>query len=87
MNDFSAQLDAEMTVVFLGHVDHGKSTVIGRLLFDTQQVPQDRVDFARTRSSEQGRSLEFAYLLDGLEEEQQQGITIDFTQIRFFPVL
>jgi len=73
----------EMTVVFLGHVDHGKSTMIGRLLYDAQQVPSDRIEFARTRSAEQGRSLEFAYLLDGLEEEQAQGITIDFTQTRF----
>ncbi|WP_165866096.1 adenylyl-sulfate kinase [Lucifera butyrica] len=72
-----------MTVVFLGHVDHGKSTLIGRLLYDTGQVPADRVDFARARSAEQGRNLEFAYLLDGLEEEQEQGITIDFTQTGF----
>lgn len=72
----------EMTVVVLGHVDHGKSTLVGRLLYDTGQVQADRVDFACRRSAEQGRSLEFAFLLDGLAEEQEQGITIDFTQTR-----
>lgn len=72
----------EMTVVILGHVDHGKSTLVGRLLYDLNQVPSDRVDFARRRSTEQGRNLEFAFLLDGLEEEQTQGITIDFTQTK-----
>lgn len=77
------QTTPEMTVVFLGHVDHGKSTLIGRLLYDTEQVTSDRIDFARVRSEEQGRILEYAFLLDGLEEEQAQGITIDFTQIRF----
>lgn len=72
----------EMTVVVLGHVDHGKSTLIGRLLYDTGQVQADRVNFACQRSAEQGRSLEYAFLLDGLAEEQEQGITIDFTQTR-----
>ena len=71
------------TVVFLGHVDHGKSTLVGRLLYDTGKVPADRVEFVRKRSSEQGRDFEFAYLLDGLAEEQDQGITIDFTQVQF----
>lgn len=73
----------EMTVVVLGHVDHGKSTLVGRLLYDTGQVQSDRIEFARRRSAEQGRELEFAFLLDGLAEEQEQGITIDFTQIQF----
>ena len=71
------------TIVFLGHVDHGKSTLVGRLLFDTGKVPADRVAFVRRRSTEQGRGFEFAYLLDGLAEEQEQGITIDFTQVQF----
>lgn len=73
---------SEMTIVVLGHVDHGKSTLVGRLLYDTGQVQADRVDFARRRSQEQGRDLEFAFLLDGLAEEQEQGITIEFTQTR-----
>ena len=71
------------TIVFLGHVDHGKSTLVGRLLFDIGKVPEDRVEFVRRRSTEQGRGFEFAYLLDGLAEEQDQGITIDFTQVQF----
>jgi bifunctional enzyme CysN/CysC len=83
MDTNGTKMIPEMTVVFLGHVDHGKSTLIGRLLYDTRQVPSDRIEFARARSEEQGRGLEFAFLLDGLEEEQAQGITIDFTQTRF----
>ena len=78
-----AGLAEELTIVFLGHVDHGKSTLIGRLLYDTQQITTDKIEFAAARSQEQGRGLEFAYLLDGLEEEQEQGITIDFTQTGF----
>ncbi len=69
------------TVAVLGHVDHGKSTLVGRLLFETGQVPADRVEFARRRSRERGRELEFAFLLDGLAEEQEEGITIDFTLV------
>ncbi|HWR41095.1 MAG TPA: adenylyl-sulfate kinase [Patescibacteria group bacterium] len=76
-------MQQEMTVVIVGHVDHGKSTLVGRLLYDSGQVNADKVDFARQRSAAQGRDLEFAFLLDGLEEEQVQGITIDFTQTRF----
>ncbi len=76
-------MTAETTLVVLGHVDHGKSTLVGRLLHDTGQVAPDRLEFARKRSREQGRDLEFAFLLDGLSEEQEQGVTIDFTLVRF----
>ncbi len=76
-------LPAETTLVVLGHVDHGKSTLVGRLLLDTGQIAADRLEFARKRSGEQGRELELAFLLDGLAEEQEQGVTIDFTLVRF----
>ncbi|MGE0528784.1 MAG: adenylyl-sulfate kinase, partial [Bdellovibrionales bacterium] len=62
-------------------VDHGKSTVIGRLLTDTGQVREDRVHKVRQLCDCSGRRFEFAFLLDALEEEQQQGVTIDVTEV------
>ncbi len=73
----------EIKIVFVGHVDHGKSTVIGRLLFDTKSLPEGVVKKVRRIANETGKPFEYAYLLDAFEEEQQQGITIDTTQIQF----
>ena len=69
--------------VIVGHVDHGKSTLIGRLLFDTDSLPPDKIEEIQRTSKDLGRETEFAYLLDHLEEERQQGITIDTTQVFF----
>ena len=69
--------------VIVGHVDHGKSTLIGRLLYDTDSLPPDKIEEIRKTSKDLGRKTEFAYLLDHLEEERQQGITIDTTQVFF----
>ena len=73
----------EIKIVFVGHVDHGKSTVIGRLLFDTNSLPEGVVKKVQRIANETGKPFEYAYLLDAFEEEQQQGITIDTTQIQF----
>jgi sulfate adenylyltransferase large subunit len=72
-----------LKLVVAGHVDHGKSSVIGRLLYDTRALPQGAVDKVQRIARETGKAFEFAYLLDALEEEQQQGITIDVTQLQF----
>jgi len=69
--------------VIVGHVDHGKSTLIGRLLYDTNSLPPDKIEEIQKTSKDLGRETEFAYLLDHLEEERQQGITIDTTQVFF----
>jgi sulfate adenylyltransferase large subunit len=69
--------------VIVGHVDHGKSTLIGRLLYDTESLPPDKIEEIRRASQGAGRDTEFAYLLDHLEEERKQGITIDTTQVFF----
>jgi sulfate adenylyltransferase large subunit len=69
--------------VIVGHVDHGKSTLIGRLLYDTHSLPDDKMEEIKKASKNLGRETEFAYLLDHLEEERQQGITIDTTQVFF----
>jgi sulfate adenylyltransferase large subunit len=72
-----------LKITFVGHVDHGKSTLIGRLLYDTGSVPPDRMAAIEAASEEQGRDVEFAFLMDHLQEEREQGITIDTAQIWF----
>ncbi|MCH7499126.1 MAG: 50S ribosome-binding GTPase, partial [Nitrospinae bacterium] len=72
-----------MRLVIVGHVDHGKSTLVGRLMADTDSLTTGKLDFVKNICDQQGKSFEFAFLLDALEEEQKQGITIDASQIFF----
>jgi bifunctional enzyme CysN/CysC/sulfate adenylyltransferase subunit 1 len=72
-----------LRIVTVGHVDHGKSTVIGRLLYDTKSIPEGAIEKVKRISKETGKPFEYAYLLDAFEEEQAQGITIDTTQLQF----
>jgi sulfate adenylyltransferase large subunit len=72
-----------LSFVIVGHVDHGKSTLIGRLLYDTDSLPPDKIQEMQKASAGKGKQTEFAYLLDHLEEEREQGITIDTTQVFF----
>lgn len=72
-----------LSFVIVGHVDHGKSTLIGRLLYDTDSLAPDKIAEVQKASAIQGKQTEFAYLLDHLEEERKQGITIDTTQVFF----
>lgn len=73
-----------LNIVVVGHVDHGKSTLIGRLLFDTNSLPNGAIEKVKKISKEKGKDFEYAYLLDAFEEEQKQGITIDITMLKFF---
>jgi len=75
--------DDSLSFVIVGHIDHGKSTLIGRLLYETDSLPADKIEEVQKVSAEQGKKTEFAYLLDHLEEERKQGITIDTTQVFF----
>jgi len=79
----NTQSDARLRVVFVGHVDHGKSTLIGRIFHDTNSLPEGKVDQIRAACKEEGMEFEYAFLLDALLEEQAQNITIDTTQIQF----
>jgi bifunctional enzyme CysN/CysC len=70
-------------VVIVGHVDHGKSTLIGRLLHETGSLPDGKLEQLKAVSKRRGMPFEWAFLLDALQTERDQGITIDTSQIRF----
>lgn len=70
-------------IVFVGHVDHGKSTLIGRILHDTGSLPEGKIEMIQKACAAEGMEFEFAFLLDALLEEQEQNVTIDTTQIPF----
>src|SRR3546814_10938428 len=74
---------APMKLVIVGHVDHGKSTLIGRLLHDTGSLPEGKVEAVRAMSERRGMPMEWAFVLDALPAKPAQGITIDPTQIFF----
>ena len=73
----------QMNIVVVGHVDHGKSTVIGRLLADTGSLPQGKLAQVRAMCERNARPFEYAFLLDALKDEQAQGITIDTARCFF----
>lgn len=72
-----------MHIVITGHVDHGKSTLVGRLLADTNSLPQGKLEAIKESCAKNARPFEYSMLLDALEDEQKQGITIDAARIFF----
>lgn len=72
-----------LKIVMVGHVDHGKSTLVGRLLTETGAIPESKISHIKKVCDDQGKGFEFAFLLDALEEERDQGITIDVSQMFF----
>jgi bifunctional enzyme CysN/CysC/sulfate adenylyltransferase subunit 1 len=78
-----ADCNERMNIVITGHVDHGKSTLIGRFLADTGSLPEGKLQAVRDSCKKNGRVFEYAFLLDALEDEQNQGITIDSARIFF----
>lgn len=72
-----------LKIVFVGHVDHGKSTLIGRILHDTGSLAEGKIEQIEKACAAEGMDFEFAFLLDALLEEQEQNVTIDTTQIPF----
>jgi sulfate adenylyltransferase large subunit len=77
-------MEAEhLKFVIVGHVDHGKSTLIGRLFFDTDSLPEGKIEEVQAICDSLGKELEFAYVMDHLEEERSQGVTIDTAQTFF----
>lgn len=72
-----------LKIAITGHIDHGKSTVIGRLLLDTRSLPPDKMKELQKISREFGKDTELAYLADQLKEERERNITIETTEIFF----
>jgi bifunctional enzyme CysN/CysC len=78
-----SDVEPKLRVVFVGHVDHGKSTLIGRILHDTGSLPEGKIEEIKKACAAEGMEFEFAFLLDALLEEQKQNVTIDTTEISF----
>ena len=73
-----------LNIVFIGHVDHGKSTTVGRLLLDTGYIRQEEIDKFRAEAESKGKAtFEFAWVMDDLKEERERGVTIDIAHRRF----
>jgi bifunctional enzyme CysN/CysC len=72
-----------LNVVIVGHVDHGKSTVLGRLLSDTDSVAKGKLEEIKESCKRNSRTFEYAFLLDALKDERSQGITIDIARRMF----
>lgn len=73
----------DMNIVIVGHVDHGKSTLMGRLLADTDSLPQGKLEQVKETCRRNSKPFEYAFLLDALKDEQSQGITIDTARCFF----
>jgi bifunctional enzyme CysN/CysC len=67
----------QMNIVVVGHVDHGKSTLLGRLFADTNSLPKGKLEQVKLNCKKNSKEFECTFLLDALKDEQAQGITID----------
>jgi len=73
-----------LNIVFIGHVDHGKSTTVGRLLVDTGVIRKEEIEKFRLEAEAKGKAtFEFAWVMDDLKEERERGVTIDIAHRRF----
>ena len=73
-----------MNLVIIGHVDHGKSTLVGRILLDTGQFPQHMLDKFKEEAKAKGKeSFALAWIFDNLKEERERGVTIDVAHKKF----
>ncbi|MBI1971001.1 translation elongation factor EF-1 subunit alpha [Candidatus Woesearchaeota archaeon] len=79
-----ARNKVHINLVFIGHVDHGKSTTVGRLLYDTGNIDEMTLRKLKEKADELGKSgFEFAYVMDNLKEERERGVTIDLAHKKF----
>jgi bifunctional enzyme CysN/CysC len=79
----SAKPSESLNIVIVGHVDHGKSTLLGRLYADTGSLPDGKLEKVQAICRQQGKEFEYAFLFDAFLEEQEQGITIDTARTFF----
>ncbi len=79
-----ARAKEHINLVFIGHVDHGKSTTVGRLLYDTGNIDEQAMRKLKEKAEQLGKGgFEFAFVMDNLKEEQERGVTIDLAHKRF----
>jgi elongation factor 1-alpha len=79
-----ARTKPHINIVFIGHVDHGKSTTVGRLMFDSGNIDEQAMRKLKEKAQELGKSgFEFAFVMDNLKEERERGVTIDLAHKRF----
>lgn len=75
-----ARTKPTLNVVFVGHVDHGKSTTIGRLMFDSGAVSPEEMEKLKAEAQKHGKAgFEFAFVMDKFKEERERGVTIDLS--------
>ncbi len=73
-----------MNIVFIGHVDHGKSTTVGRVLLETGAIDKFLIEKYKKMAEEKGKAtFEFAWVMDNLKEERERGVTIDVSHKKF----
>ncbi|NLW51580.1 MAG: elongation factor Tu [Candidatus Brocadiaceae bacterium] len=75
--------EESLSFVMVGHIDHGKSTLIGRLLYDTGSLPEGKIQEIEAAARAEGKRLEYGFIMDHLHEERERGITIDTAQTFF----
>lgn len=75
--------EVPLKIVIVGHVDHGKSTLVGRLFYDTDSLPDGKFEQIQATCQRRGVPFEWAFLMDALQAERDQNITIDTSQIWF----
>jgi bifunctional enzyme CysN/CysC len=78
-----AETESMLRVAIVGHVDHGKSTVVGRLLHETGNLPDGKVESVAAMCKRRGMNFEWAFVTDALQVERDQGVTVDVSHIRF----
>ncbi|MDK2908281.1 MAG: elongation factor 1-alpha [Candidatus Woesearchaeota archaeon] len=79
-----AEKKEHLNLVFIGHVDHGKSTTVGRLLYDTKNIDEQTMRRLKDEATKLGKAgFEFAYVMDNLKEERERGVTIDLAHKKF----
>ena len=83
MTTIDAKPSENLNIVIVGHVDHGKSTLLGRLYADTGSLPDGKLEKVQAICKQQGKEFEYAFLFDAFLEEQEQGITIDTARTFF----
>lgn len=83
MKQQNKKSNQQLGVVIVGHVDHGKSTLIGRLLYDTDSLPEGKLEEIEAVCKKRGSEMEWSFVLDAFQAERDQAVTIDTTQIFF----